>query len=416
MLLNIVKYMRGYVLIRVYGYSPERFLNLCSNRDILIWDLRNCGDYYEMYMSVAGFRQLLPIVRKTQTRVHIEKRYGLPFFLYKYRKRKMFFLGLGLCSLLIYVLSLFIWDIQFEGNSVRTTEVLMDFLESKHVHHGMWKGDIDCEEIETMLRSEFDDIIWASVEIKGTRLTVYVQESLKIDKTDELDDSTPTDLCADKNGTIDHIITRSGTPLVGAGSEVSEGAVLVQGRMEIVGDDGAVVNYQYCAADADIYMKTAYAYEDAFPMEYKDREYVGEEQEGYYIKTFSKRWKLDFWNDEPAKDYEEVVQEYQLHLWNNFYLPFYCGTITKNYYKNVEKTYTQEEAEQIAQKKIEQFCKDLQKKGVQIVQNNVTIQVDKTTCKASGTIEVIEQTGVRTPTEVLSIPQEDSNEYNGTEP
>lgn len=415
MLLKVMKYMRGYVRIRLYGYSPERFLNLCGSRDILIWELQNCGDYYEMYMSVAGFRKLLPIVRKTKTRVHIEQRFGLPFFLYRYRRRKMFFLGIGLCSVLIYVFSLFVWDIEFRGNSMRTTKVLMEYLEENHIHHGMWKKNINCEEVETMLRNEFDDIIWASVEMKGTRLTIYVQESLKIDTKQEIDDSIPTDLCAEKNGTIDHIITRAGTPLVEAGTEVSAGAILVQGRMEIQDDNGTVVNYQYCAADADIYMRTTYAYEDTFSMKYTERKYVGEEQEGYYVKTFSKRWKLDFWNDELTKKCEELVEEEQLHLWNNFYLPFYYGKISKKYYENVEKNYTKEEAEQIAQKKVEQFCKDLQKKGVQMIQNNVTIQVDKTRCVASGTIEVVERTDVRTPTEVIDIHQEEKNEYNGTD-
>ena len=40
MLIKIIKFINGYVKIKVYGYSPERFLNLCSNHQILIWDLK----------------------------------------------------------------------------------------------------------------------------------------------------------------------------------------------------------------------------------------------------------------------------------------------------------------------------------------------------------------------------------------
>lgn len=416
MLLKIIKFLKGYVKIRVWGYSPERFLNLCSNHDILIWDLRNCGEAYEMYMSVGAFRKLKPIVRKTKTRVHIAGRYGLPFFLYRYRKRKMFFAGIVLSCVLIYVLSLFIWDIRFDGNSVRTTEVLMEYLESRNLHHGMLKSRVDCEEIEKLLRNEFDDIIWASVELKGTRLIVHVQESLDIKEGSGLDENTPTDLCSEADGTVERIITRAGTPLVEAGTPVSAGSVLVRGRMEITGDDGEVVNYRYCAADADIWIRTGCKYEDTFPMTYEAKEYVGEEQKGYYVRTFDKEWKLDFWNSELSEHCETVVEEQQLHLWNNFYLPFYWGNQTKKYYKNVEKVYSEKEAEQIAQKKIQQFCDDLQKKGIQIVQNNVTIHMDESLCKASGTIEIIQQTGVRTPTEVLEVQQEEMNEYNGTDP
>lgn len=415
MLIRLMKFVNGYVKISVYGYSPERFLNLCSNHRILIWDLKNCGNAYEMYISVKGFRRLLPIVRKTKTRVHILKRCGMPFLLYRYRKRKMFFAGVVCCSLLIYLFSLFIWDIQFEGNSVRTSEVLMTFLEKQNLCHGMPKKDVDCEKIESLIRNEFDDIIWTSVEMKGTRLIIYVQESLKIDGNGETDSDVPTDLCASHSGTIERIITRAGTPLVSVGDEVSKGAVLVTGRMEIIGDNEEVMNYQYCTSDADVYIRTRYSYADTFSMNYTDKQYIGKVQNSYYVKTFSRKWKLDWNKASENREYEEVADEKQLHLWNNFYLPFYWGTVTKKYYETVEKTYTREEAAAVASKKLEQFCEDLEKKGVQIIENNVTIDVDEKNCAALGSIVVIEKTGESCPTEILPLqPQEEINEYNGT--
>ncbi len=43
MFLSMIKFFRGFLLVRLRGYSPERFLNLCSNRDILIWNLLATG-------------------------------------------------------------------------------------------------------------------------------------------------------------------------------------------------------------------------------------------------------------------------------------------------------------------------------------------------------------------------------------
>ena len=37
MIENGMRYLRGYVKIQIQGYSPERFLNLCSYHHILIW-------------------------------------------------------------------------------------------------------------------------------------------------------------------------------------------------------------------------------------------------------------------------------------------------------------------------------------------------------------------------------------------
>ena len=67
MLLSVIKYFKGYVYVRLSGYAPERFLNLCGSRDILIWNLKSIADGYEFCISVAGFKQLRPILKKTRT-------------------------------------------------------------------------------------------------------------------------------------------------------------------------------------------------------------------------------------------------------------------------------------------------------------------------------------------------------------
>lgn len=159
--------MHGYVKIRVEGYSPERFLNLCRHHQIYIWGLNPCGNAYEMYMSLKGFRRLRPIVRKTHTKVLLVQRNGLPFFLHKYRKRKLFFISFILCLGLLYFYSSFIWDIHFEGNEKWTNETLLEFLETKDVSPHMAKRKVDCAQIVKDIRKEYDDIVWVSASIDG---------------------------------------------------------------------------------------------------------------------------------------------------------------------------------------------------------------------------------------------------------
>lgn len=396
--------MQGYLKIRVEGYSPERFLNLCSNHGILIWDLVNHGNSYEMYMSIRGFRQLKPIIKKTKTKIKILGRYGMPFFLHKYRKRKMFFIGIFLSCCILYLLSLFIWDIQIEGNYSKTTDVLMDFLESKSIIHGISKNDVDCERIETMIRNEFNDIIWASVEMKGTRLIVHVQESTDVEAAKAEEEQTPTDICAEKDGIVTEIITRKGTPLVVPGTVVKAGDILVQGRVDIINDNGEVGAYQYCKADADILIKSIYNYTDSFSLNYIKKEYTGEEKKEFYLKFFAQKLYIPGMKNK-FKHYDTISEERQLELWDNFYLPFYVGKVKKEEYKNVEKVYTKEEAEQLAAERLNEFCENLRKKGVQILENNVKIQVDEANCTALGKIQVIEKTGTSKPTEILEIKQ-----------
>ena len=79
---QLIWYLKGYVRIRVTGYSPERFLNACRYKNIYIWDLKRVCGSYEMNLTIDGFRRLKEIVRKTGTKVCIIRRSGLPFLLY----------------------------------------------------------------------------------------------------------------------------------------------------------------------------------------------------------------------------------------------------------------------------------------------------------------------------------------------
>lgn len=115
MLNTIIRYIQGYLLIQVTGYSTERFLNLCSRKQIYLWGLEPKENSYEMFITIRGFRKLKPILKKTRTKVTILNRFGLPFFFHKYRKRKVFFFGILFCVIFIYVMSLFVWNIHIEG-------------------------------------------------------------------------------------------------------------------------------------------------------------------------------------------------------------------------------------------------------------------------------------------------------------
>lgn len=75
-----VKRLQGYVKIRVWGFAPQRFINLCSNKGILLWNIEKQEDVYTMCIGLRSFYELRPIARKTKVRVVISERYGLPFF------------------------------------------------------------------------------------------------------------------------------------------------------------------------------------------------------------------------------------------------------------------------------------------------------------------------------------------------
>ena len=211
-MLHWIQYIRGYVTIKVWGYSTERLLNLCGNHNILVWNIVNHGDYDTMNISVKGFLALKPLLKKTGTRASVLKRYGLPFFMSKMQRRKVFAAGFICCMIFWMLMSRYIWNIKIEGNYVLTEDVLLDYLEEKDVRISMKKSSLQIEELEKALRKDYDVITWTSVQVKGTTLLIYIKENEMPDYTDQTGQLAQTegmDLIATKAGMVSYIITRS---------------------------------------------------------------------------------------------------------------------------------------------------------------------------------------------------------------
>ena len=250
--LSWIKFFRGYVYVHLTGYATERFLNLCGSRNILIWNLKPTEDGYYFYISVDGYRSLKPILKKTKTKARILKKYGVPFQLFRYRKHKVFAAGIAVSAVLLFYCSGFVWNIEVKGNSYLSEETILTFLQNENAGFGVPKRNINCEELEEKLRSAYSEVIWTSVKVYGTKMTVELQENLLPEEEYEAKDDTPEDIIAKKDGVIASMVTRTGTPLVTADMEVKKGDILVSGRAEILNDDGEVAEYIYPGADADI--------------------------------------------------------------------------------------------------------------------------------------------------------------------
>lgn len=424
MLLKIIRYVKGYIRIRITGYSTERFLNACSHRGIILWGLEPKGRAYEMNISIPGFRKLKPIIRKTGTKVSIVERFGLPFFLHKYRKRKMFFAGALLFAALIFLMSRYIWNIDIKGNLTYTDETLLKFLKTREVENGMRVSEVDCARIVKDIRKEYDDIIWVSASIQGTRLIIQVKENEDtIPAMDEAaenpDQEKPTDIVADRDCVITRIVPRNGIPMVSEGAEVKTGDVLVSGQVPVMDDAGTVVAYQYHESDADIQGRTVIEYQDEMELGYEEKEYYYDkkthlplEKNAYFVKIG--RYTLEFGNiRNQYRAWEMYGCEKQLCIAENFYLPISYGKKTARPYESDEIKYTKEELQQRLSRKFQQYCKDLEKKGVEIIENDVKIYTGSQKAEAKGRLTVLMPIGRQAESRLLEIPVTEEQDETG---
>ena len=374
-MLHWIQYIRGYVTIRVWGYSTERLLNLCGNHDILVWDIADHGDYTTMNISVKGFFALKPLLKKTGTRASILKKYGLPFFVSKMSRRKIFVLGLIGCMTFWILTSGYIWNIKIEGNYVLTEDVLMDYLEEQGVHVSMKKNRLNIEELEEHLREDYDVITWTSVQLEGTTLLISIKENEmpEYDQDGQQKNEKGMDLIATRAGTVSYIITRSGVPQVALGDQVEKGDVLISGAVPVYNEDTTVRKYQFVQSDADIILRYNESVSVKRDILYEEKQYTGRQKQTPLLGLRDKEWNFMLGRI-PYDAYDVSEEKKQVQLLDHLYLPLFYGNRTVQEYEIIKKKHTEEEMKQIMQEEWSKIKSTLEEKGVQIIEKNVTIK------------------------------------------
>ena len=79
MLLKILfNYIIGYIRISIEGYYIERFINICRNDKIAIWNLkRDKNVKLELNIGIKDLRKIKKIARQTKCKVKILRKFCL---------------------------------------------------------------------------------------------------------------------------------------------------------------------------------------------------------------------------------------------------------------------------------------------------------------------------------------------------
>ena len=410
MLVFLIKYIKGYVRVQIKGDSLERFLNLCCHHKINIWKLKLINEDYEFCILLPDFYKLKPLLKKTK--ITVIHKIGIPFYLHRNRKRKMYYISVLMCIMLIFFWSSFIWDIHFVGNKAQTDETLLNILESYDIRPGIRKNEVDCARLAKEIRKEFHDIVWVSVSVEGCNLIVHVKEN---DGTDgesvRLENDIPKDLAAQKDAVIKEIITRKGMPNVQKGDVVKAGDILVTGKIEVTNDAGEVIAYQYENADADIIGLTSMKYSNKISKLYQKKIYQKKEKTNYILQIGTVEIVIGSTIFGDTNENTEILKWMkQVKFGENTYLSIYFGKQSYKKYDVVEAKYTKKDIQEILSREFSIFCTELQKKGVQIIENNVKILIDENQAAATGSLSLLEPLGEPVDTEIITIERNEVDE------
>ena len=408
--------MSNQVRCLVTGEETLRFVNLCRNNGIELRHLVRRENAIQMEIDAENFKKLRPLVRKTHVKIHILNRHGPAFFFYRHKRRWWFLLGMTVFAGMIYILSLFVWQIDIDGNRKYTDALILQALAQMDVKTGCRKSEIDLPEIEEELRIMYNEITWVSASITGTKLQIELREGdLKISgssgggktgnvkrvenrennsktQNGESETDLPANLVADEDAIITNLVVRRGTVAVRYGDEVKKGDVLIEGKVYIYNEDETLKKVDYLTAEGDVFGKYQELYEKHYQRKHEVRSYTGKNYRELGVAIVGKSFCLPVWENILKKQLEEnTLSEVwswkkQFRLTPTFYLPFALEYTEYVPYENVVEEYTDEVIKKMAEEELQKYLNELEKKGVQIISNSVTISLDADGGHVKGTL------------------------------
>lgn len=383
-------YINGYVIIIVEGYFLEKFINICTHRNIRLWNVKwQKNSRVSMKLSIAHYKQIRPVTRKTRCKVHITKRKGVPFILNRYKNRKAFVIGSAVCIIAFFLISSFVWDISVYGNTNVTTEFILERLKENGVRNGVLKFKVNTDEIAENMMLQINDLARISVSLKGTRVYVDVTERTKPPVL--IDRRIPCNIVAARDGVIYSIVAKEGLETVKIGDTVTKGQLLITGKIDnvknpelpplIVHSIGSVKARTWYEATAKVEQNLVTA------------KRTGMKKAQYSLILFSKRFKL-FHGKIPYNNSEHVEVEKRLTLGANFALPF--EMLVDEYYEyELENNKIDEAtAKKLASEKAVELAQKQMPMHAEVLKKNIVEYEDENGKAVRAIIECIEDIGV----------------------
>ncbi len=225
--MKIWKFIGGYVMIRVEGLSLERFLNIAAQSGIMVYNVQRVSyTVLRAVLSAHGYHKMCRVV-PDKYRITTEKKAGVPFGFKWLSGRKALLIGLACVSVMVFVVSLFVWDVRVTGIEKREAIALTREMQSLGVFVGAFKGGVDIKAIETRLMVEHDEFAWVNLRFKGVVAEIEVVPAEPAPEM--VDETRPCNIVATKDALIESIVALKGRASVAKGQTVREGDVLISG-------------------------------------------------------------------------------------------------------------------------------------------------------------------------------------------
>ena len=381
-------YIAGYIRITVEGYFIERFINICTQKNILLWNTKTVGTtIMKTNISISDFRKLHVIAKKTKCRIKIKEKKGLPFFFERYKKRKILAILLVILIATMIIISNFVWNIQIECDGEINKDEIQAILEKNGLKIGALKEELDTSKIARSIRYEREDIAWVGVSFKGTNAIV---ELIKAEQKPEIiQENEYCSIISDKEGIITKINVQNGTAAVKVGDLIKNGTILVNGWLQ-----GKYTGIRYVHAMADIEAKVWYSQKRRVYKTQNIEVSTGRQEKKYGLKL--NNFEINFYKTQSKfQNYDTIEDSKKLKLFSDFYLPIEWSKKTNYETETKVRTYTAEELKEIYLPQLEAEIEAQIENKDNIVNKQINFDEKQAYVEIEVIYEVIENIGTK---------------------
>lgn len=228
--LNIIRWIKGYVNFSGKGKYPERFINSAAKENLQMWNVKGAERSVTGTMAVESYKRIIDVSRSSGVITRIESRHGLPFIIHRNKNRGGLLIGAVCFLIIIKILSLFVWNVEVRGNSALSESFVKQVLSETGISIGTFRPSIDIDRAERSAMIKLSNVSWLSLNIIGT--TVYADITESSIMPDVIDNETPCNIKAACDSKIIRIDIGRGTAEVVNGDYVTQGQLLISGVVE----------------------------------------------------------------------------------------------------------------------------------------------------------------------------------------
>lgn len=341
-----LNYFRGNIRVEVHCQYPERFVNVCAQNGVEFWDLQRVSrNSVLVTMHIAGYKKLISVSKTGGFTMKPVKKTGVPFFLWHLRKRYALLVGMLVCIIGVWTLSLFIWEIDVTGNETVPSAEILQALEEMGIGIGSFGPTVANEQISNEILQKITELSWITVNVSGSHANVLVRE--RIQAPEIVDEDIPTMIYAQKSGIIYKMNVYEGVRVCQVGDTVLAGDIIVSSIADSLSSGTRLVH-----AMADVYARTWYEMSVQMPLSMSEKNYTGRTRTKTAIIFAGKRINIYFNSGILWSDYDKITVENKIVLPTGNVLPITIVRETYSEYERTDATMDEETAEELLKERL----------------------------------------------------------------